>query len=45
MTKTLFIFKQRNMLIQYIDKIRIRKLTILSGKNKKKIFETVIQRQ
>ena len=33
------------MLIQFIQKIRIRKLTVLSGKNKKKLFETVIQRQ
>ena len=33
------------MLIQYIEKIRIKKLTLLSGKNKKNLFETVIQRQ
>ena len=33
------------MLIKYIQKIRIRKLTLLSGKKKKKLFETVIQTQ
>ena len=31
------------MLIQYIDKIRIRKFTILSGKNKKKYLKQLFR--